>query len=81
MKKKKLKGYLSLKEARAVAREMTSYYGCTDIYLESDGSYSVGKPCDKKAKFYCAIDRAGARYTKVWEERYGRKMQVYKRVK
>lgn len=80
MKKKKLKGFASFKEARAVAREMTKYW-YTDIYQESDGSYSVGKPCDKKAVFFCAIDKAGAKYKKVWREQYGRKMQVYERVK
>ena len=80
MKKKKFKGYVSLKEARAVAREMTSYW-YTDIYLESDGSYSVDKPCDKKAKYLCSIDRAGARFTKTYEDYYGYKRWVYKRVK
>lgn len=80
MKKKKLKGFATLKEARAIAREMTKYW-YTDIYLESDGSYSVGKPSDKKAVFYCAVDKAGARYTKVWANMYGEKRQVYKRVK
>ena len=50
MKTKKYKRYKTLKEARAVAREKTHYW-YTDIYLESDGSYSVDKPCDKKVKF------------------------------
>lgn len=80
MKKKKLKGYPTLKEARAVARAMTTYW-YTNIYLESDGSYSVGKPNDKKAVFFVAIDKSGARYKKTWEERYGRKVEVYKRIK
>ena len=63
MKKKKYKGYLSLKEARAVAREMTKYW-YTDIYQESDGSYSVGKGCDGKAKYLMSIDKSGGRYVK-----------------
>ena len=50
MKKKHYKGYVSLKEARAVAREKYSYW-YVDIYKESDGSFSVGKPCDGKAVF------------------------------
>jgi len=81
MKAKKLKGYKSLKEARAVAREMTKYW-YTDIYQESDGSYSVGKPCDKKAVFLMAIDKAGARYTKKWVNHplFGKRLE-YVRIK
>ena len=81
MKTKKLKGYKSLKEARAVAREMTSYW-YTDIYQESDGSYSVGKPHDKKAVFLMAIDKAGARYTKKWANHplFGKRLE-YVRIK
>ena len=81
MKTKKLKGYKALKEARAVAREMTSYW-YTDIYLESDGSYSVGKPCDKKAVFLMAIDKAGARYTKKYVNHpvFGKRLE-YVRIK
>lgn len=63
MKKKKYKGYVSLKEARAVARDMTTWY-YTDIYQESDNSYSVGQPKDKKAKYLMSIDKSGARYIK-----------------
>ena len=63
MKKKKYKGYVSLKEARAVAREMTKYW-YTDIYQESDGSYSVGKGKDGKAVYLMSIDKAGGRYVK-----------------
>ena len=59
MKTKKYKGYKTLKEARAVVRERTHYW-YMDIFLESDGSYSVDKPCDKKAKFVMAVDKSGA---------------------
>ena len=79
MKTKKLKGYATLKEARAVAREMTSYY-YTDIYLESDGSHSVGKPCDKKAKFVMAIDKSGAKFTKKFVNNpyFGKRLEYVK---
>lgn len=60
---KKLKGYEILKEARAIAREQTNYW-YTDIYLESDGSYSVGNPADRKSKFLFSVDKSGAKYTK-----------------
>lgn len=80
MKKKKYKGYVSLKEARAVAREMTKYW-YTDIYQESDGSYSVGKPCDGKAVFLMAIDKSGAKYVKKWVDRgFGKRIE-YVRIK
>lgn len=65
MKKKHYKGYVSLKEARAVAREKCSYW-YVDIYKESDGSFSVGKPCDGKAVFLMAVDKSGAKFTKKW---------------
>ena len=86
MNNKKLKGYATLKEARTAAREKASqhYYSNvlpTPIYLESDGSYSVDKPNDKKAKFVMAIDKAGARYTKVWVDWYGKKREIYKKIK
>lgn len=81
MKTKKLKGYKSLKEARAVAREMAKYW-YTAIYQESDGSYSVGTPCDKKAVFLMAIDKAGARYVKKWvKSPTGRKHEDFVRIK
>ena len=85
MKKKKLKGYATLKEARAAAREKASthYYSDvlpTPIFLESDGSYSVDKPNDKKAVFVVAIDKSGARYKKVWVERFGLKREEYKKI-
>lgn len=82
MKKKKLKGYESLKEARAVARERSAHWWYTDIYLESDGSYSVGEPCDKKAVFIMAIDKSGARFTKKWVKNplYGKRLE-YVRIK
>ena len=31
---------------------------------ESDGSYSVGTPVDKKSKFLFSVDKSGAKYTK-----------------
>lgn len=82
MKKKKYKGYASLKEARAVAREMTSYW-YTDIYQESDSSYSVGQPKDKKAKYLMSIDKSGARYTKHYYNHpyYGKDWFDYVRIK
>jgi hypothetical protein len=61
MKNKKFKGYISLKEARKEAREIADYFP-VPIYLESDGSYSVMFPNDKKAKFHIAIDKSGAKY-------------------
>lgn len=81
MKKKHYKGYLSLKEARAVARERCSYW-YVDIYKESDDSYSVGKPCDGKAVFLMAVDKSGAKFTKKWVNNplFG-KRQEYVRVK
>ena len=81
MKTKKYKGYKTLKEARAVAREKTHYW-YTDIYLESDGSYSVDKPCDKKAKFLMAVDESGAWYTKeMVRNSFGEKREKYIRLK
>ena len=80
MKKKKYKGYVSLKEARAVAREMTKYW-YTDIYQESDGSYSVDKGCDGKAKYLMSIDKSGARYVKKWVDRGLGKWLEYVRIK
>lgn len=81
MKKKHYKGYASLKEARAVARSMCSYW-YVDIYKESDGSYSVGKPCDGKAVFFMAVDKSGAKFTKKWVNNplFG-KRQEYVRIK
>lgn len=32
--------------------------------LESDGSYSVGTPADRKSKFLFSVDKSGAKYTK-----------------
>lgn len=61
MKEKKLKGYASLKEARQKAREVANYFP-VPIYFESDGSFSVGHPNDKKAVFYIAVDKSGAKY-------------------
>lgn len=61
MKNKKFKGYVSLKEARAKAREIAHYFP-VPIYLESDGSYSVKSPNDKKAVFHIAVDKSGAKY-------------------
>lgn len=84
MKKKKYKGYVSLKEARAVARavarEMTKYW-YTDIYQESDGSYSVSKGCDGKAKYLMSIDKSGGRYVKKMVNSCFGKRQEYVRVK
>lgn len=71
-KKKKLKGIASFKEACMQAREacLAVTYGGkwyhVDIYLESDGSFSLNTPHDKKAKYYCSIDRSGARTQKVY---------------
>ena len=80
-KKKKLKGYATLKEARAVAREQAKYW-YTAIYQESDGSYSVGAPADKKAVFLMAIDKGGNRYVKKWvTSPTGRKYETFVRVK
>lgn len=61
MKSKKMKGYASLKEARQRAREMSDYFP-VPIYLETDGSYSVKFPNDRKAVFYIAVDKSGAKY-------------------
>lgn len=61
MKSKKMKGYSSLKEARHRAREMSDYFP-VPIYLETDGSYSVKFPNDRKAVFYIAVDKSGAKY-------------------
>ena len=80
MKKKKYKGYVSLKEARAVAREMTKYW-YTDIYQESDGSYSVGKGCDGKAKYLMSIDKSGGRYVRKMVNVGAGKRLEYVRVK
>ena len=53
-----------------------------DIFLESDGSYSVDKPCDKKAKFVMAVDKSGARYTKeMVRNSFGEKREKYVRLK
>ena len=80
MKKKKYKGYVSLKEARSVAREMTHYW-YTDIYQESDGSYSVGKGCDGKSKYLMSIDKSGGQYVKKWVNGCFGKRQEYVRIK
>lgn len=82
MKKKKYKGYVSLKEARAIARDMTTWY-YTDIYQESDGSYSVGSPKDKKSKYLMSIDKSGARYIKkpVNHSYYGNNWFEYIKIK
>ena len=72
MKQKKFKGYSSLKEARAVARAMATGWKIIPIYLESDGSFSVGQPCDKKAKFHIGIDKSGAKFIKKRTHFYGR---------
>lgn len=64
-KKKQYKGYPTLKEARAIARERAANW-YVDIFRESDGSYSVGTPCDQKAVFVVAVDKSGAKYKKRW---------------
>ena len=52
-----------------------------DIFLESDGSYSVDKPCDKKVKFVMAVDKSGARYTKeMVRNSFGGKREKYIRL-
>lgn len=76
MKKKHYKGYVSLKEARAVAREKCSYW-YVDIYKESDGSFSVGNSCDRKSEFLMAVDKSGAKFTKKWvnSELFGKRLE------
>lgn len=86
MKTKKLKGYSTLREARQEARRIAERCNsrgyCVDIYLESDGSYSVGNPNDKKAVFHIAIDKGGARHTiQRVRDSYGRVMKCYVRIK
>ena len=83
-KKKKLVGYATLKEACMVARddllERRSHY-LEFVYVERDGSYTVGAQHTKNAQFVVAVDKSGARYIKKWVVRYGRKYQDYVRVK
>lgn len=85
MKKKHYKGYVSLKEARAVARSLANEIGrfaFVKIYEESDGSFSVGQPCDDKAVFRLAVDKSGARFTiKRVNNPYFGKRQEYVRIK
>ena len=85
MKKKKLKGYAVLKEARMVARETASSFRrkgtIIPIFKESDGSFSVNYPKDKKAVFHVAVDEAGAQYTQKWVRNFcGVKMLNYVKV-
>ena len=85
MKKRKFKGYGSLKEARAKARELAEtrkwLYTPVPIFIESDGSFSVEKPCDRKAQFHVAIDKSGAKYAKKWVRQFnGRKIVEYIKV-
>ena len=61
MKRKKMKGLASLKEARQKARAISDYFPIP-IYLETDGSYSVKFPNDRKAVFCVAVDKSGAKY-------------------
>lgn len=80
MKKKHYKGYVSLKEARAVARSLANEIGrfaFVKIYEESDGSFSVGQPCDGKAVFKMAVDKSGAKFTKKWvnSELFGKRLE------
>lgn len=81
MKRKKMKGLASLKEARQKARTISDYFPIP-IYLETDGSYSVKFPNDRKAVFCVAVDKSGARYRigKVRDVGTGRMKPGYVRV-
>lgn len=77
MSKRKYGDYLTLKEARAAAREEANY-GVIPVYEEPDGSYSISNPYHKKAKLVCGIDRSGLRYKLAWVRDYaGRKVQRF----
>lgn len=86
MKKKKLIGYASLKEACKVAREEaleknSSHYNPVCVYEESDGSFTIGITHTRKAKFKVAVDKSGARYTKKLVKDYcGRKVERFVRI-
>ena len=83
---KKFIGYVSLKDARAAAREMAlehkyvRYLIC--VYVEKDGSYTVGDDHTKNAKLVFAIDKGGAKYVSKWvTSDCGRKYQTFVRLK
>lgn len=82
MKGKMCNNYSTLELAKVVARLAGGApYNPTPIYLESDGSYSVGKPNDRKAQFYIAIDRGGIEYTKKWLTGFdGKKRHCYVKI-
>ena len=86
MKKKKLLGYESLKEACKVAREEalennSSHYNPICIYEESDGSFTIGINHTRKAKFKVAVDKSGARYTKkLVRDYFGKKVERFVKI-
>lgn len=86
MKKKKLIGYASLKEACKFARELaleknSSYYNPICVYEETDGSFTVGIEHTKKAKFKVAVDKSGAKYAKKLVRDYsGKKVERFVKI-
>lgn len=81
MSKRKYGEYVTLKEARAAARE-DAHYGVTAVYEEPDGSYSIRNPFHKKAKLVCGVDKGGRRYKLAWVRDYiGRKVQRFEPIK
>ena len=78
--KKKAKG-ITLKEASVKARQICldgkKLY--VDIYMESDDSFSIEKPHDKKAKYHFSVDKSGKRYIKGYKrcQYSGRKYLTY----
>ena len=83
MKKKKLIGYASLKEACKVARELaleknSSHYNPICIYEEKDGSFTVDVQHSTKAIFKLAVDKSGTRYTKkLVRDDFGKKTEKF----
>lgn len=81
MSKRKYGEYITLKEARAAARE-DAHYGVTPVYEEPDGSYSIRNPFHKKAKLVCGVDKSGRRYKLAWVRNYvGKKVQRFEPIK
>lgn len=77
MKKKHLKGYSTIKEARKECRNVSKKGLPVPIYIESDGSYSIIAPKDGKASFVEAVDYSGKRYRLIWSRDFGKKRQIY----
>ena len=83
-KNKRLVGYATLKEACMVARnnllEHKSHY-FESVYVEKDGSYTVGEQHTKNSQFVVAVDKSGTRYIKKWVKENGYKHEKYVPVK